>query len=69
MKGTSAAFEMQVQYLKAMYEEKIPFNKILGFKVESLQGSNVVAIENGLRRRIKRPSSIEIEEQPAVIIA
>ena len=42
MKGTSVAFEMQVQYLKAMYEEKIPFNKILGFKVESLQGSNVV---------------------------
>jgi hypothetical protein len=32
MKGTSAAFEMQVQYLKAMYEEKIPFNKILGSK-------------------------------------
>ena len=42
MKGTSAAFEMQVQYLKAMYEEKIPFNKILGFKVESLQGGKVV---------------------------
>ncbi|MDP4978451.1 MAG: thioesterase family protein [Desulfobacterales bacterium] len=42
MKGTPAAFEMQLQYLKAMYEEKIPFNKILGFEVESLQVSKVV---------------------------
>jgi uncharacterized protein (TIGR00369 family) len=48
MKGTSAAFEMQLHYLKAMYEEKIPFNKILGFQVESLQGSKVV-VQFGMR--------------------
>ena len=42
MKGTPAAFEMQLQYLKAMYEEKIPFNKILGFEVEALSLSKVV---------------------------
>jgi uncharacterized protein (TIGR00369 family) len=42
MKGTPAAFESQMQYLKAMYEEKIPFNKILGFEVETLSVSKVV---------------------------
>ena len=42
MKGTPAAFELQMQYLKAMYEEKIPFNKILGFEVETLRVSKVV---------------------------
>ena len=42
MKGTPAAFELQMQYLKAMYEEKIPFNKILGFEVETLSVSKVV---------------------------
>jgi uncharacterized protein (TIGR00369 family) len=42
MKGTPAAFESQMQYLKAMYEEKIPFNQILGFEVETLSVSKVV---------------------------
>lgn len=42
MEGTPAAFEMQLQYLKAMYEQKIPFNKILGFEVETLQANKVV---------------------------
>ena len=42
MKGTPVAFESQMRYLKAMYEEKIPFNKILGFEVETLRVSKVI---------------------------
>ncbi|MFZ0613677.1 MAG: thioesterase family protein [Desulfobacterales bacterium] len=42
MSQTPAAFEMQMQYLKVMYEQRIPFNKILGFEVETLEVEKVV---------------------------
>ncbi|MFZ0240394.1 MAG: thioesterase family protein [Desulfobacterales bacterium] len=42
MSHTPAVFEMQMQYLKEMYEQKIPFNKILGFEVETLKADKVV---------------------------
>ncbi len=42
MSDTPAAFKMQMQYLKIMYEQKIPFNRILGFEVETLAADRVV---------------------------
>ncbi|MDZ7582145.1 MAG: thioesterase family protein [Deltaproteobacteria bacterium] len=42
MKAIPAVFETQLQYLKTMYERKIPFNKTLGFAVETLEVSKVV---------------------------
>jgi uncharacterized protein (TIGR00369 family) len=42
MKSESAAFETQLQYLRCMYEQKIPFNKVLGFEVDTLAPGNVV---------------------------
>lgn len=42
MSDTPAVFDMQMQYLKIMYEQKIPFNRILGFEVETLEADKVV---------------------------
>jgi uncharacterized protein (TIGR00369 family) len=36
-----AGLEEQLQYLKLMYEKKIPFNRILGFEVETYHVGNV----------------------------
>ncbi|MFZ0133549.1 MAG: thioesterase family protein [Desulfobacterales bacterium] len=52
MSNTPAAFEMQMQYLKDMYEQKIPFNRILGFEVETLEADRVVV------RFVMRPELI-----------
>ncbi len=41
MGSKRADLDTQLQYLKLMYEQKIPFNRILGFEVETYQAGNV----------------------------
>ena len=41
MGSKPADLEEQMQYLKLMYEQKIPFNKIIGFEVETYRAGNV----------------------------
>jgi uncharacterized protein (TIGR00369 family) len=41
MGSKHADLDTQLQYLKLMYEQKIPFNRILGFEVETYQAGNV----------------------------
>lgn len=41
MGSNPADLDTQLQYLKLMYEQKIPFNRILGFEVESYHAGNV----------------------------
>ena len=35
-------FKEQLEYVKLMYNQKIPFNRILGFTVEALDGERVI---------------------------
>jgi len=41
MQASPSDLHRQLQILKSMYESKIPFNRVLGFKVECVEGETV----------------------------